>query len=194
MHSRSFRLCQQLLPSLVLWGSSIGITISHALHCPVLMYGHCKPYPAFLNRSDSSSHAVLLHLTLLPLIWHLFFYILFYLFIWPHWVWVAACRIFSCGMWDLVPWQEIEPGCPALEAWTTREVWHLFSWHLFSNYVVRSLRIWIWDIFTFVSPVPPSVAPVLTLNYRLPWHIAAPWLHMVQSFGVAREDSVSPRE
>ena len=36
-------------------------------------------------------------------------------------------RIFSCGMWDLVPWPGIEPGPPALGArslshWTTREV------------------------------------------------------------------------
>ena len=54
--------------------------------------------------------------------------------------------------------------------------------------------MWIWDIFTFVSPGPPSVAPVLTLNYCLPWHIAVPWLHTVQSFWDTREDSVSPRE
>ena len=36
-------------------------------------------------------------------------------------------RIFSCGMWDLVPWPGIEPGPPALGAWrlshrTTRKV------------------------------------------------------------------------
>ena len=27
----------------------------------------------------------------------------FYLFIWMHWVLVAACGLFSCSVWDLVP-------------------------------------------------------------------------------------------
>ena len=64
-----------------------------------------------------------------------------YLFIWPHWVlvvvhgtlvaacgiFIAACGIFSCGMRDLIPWPGMEPGPPALGAWslnhwTTREV------------------------------------------------------------------------
>ena len=40
---------------------------------------------------------------------------------------IAACRTFSCGMWDLVPWPGIEPGPPelatwSLSHWTTREV------------------------------------------------------------------------
>ena len=38
-----------------------------------------------------------------------------------------ACRIFSCGMWNLVPWPGIRPRPPGLWAWilshwTTREV------------------------------------------------------------------------
>ena len=37
-----------------------------------------------------------------------------FLFIWLHRVLVAAFRMFSCGMWDLVPWPGIEPGPPAL--------------------------------------------------------------------------------
>ena len=66
-----------------------------------------------------------------------------YLFTWLHWVLAIACeflhclaahRIFSCtmwtlsgSMWDLVPWPGIEPGSPALGAWslshwTTRKV------------------------------------------------------------------------
>ena len=47
--------------------------------------------------------------------------------IWLPWVLVAALGIFSCGMWNLVPWPRIEPWPPALTAWslsrwTTREV------------------------------------------------------------------------
>ena len=42
-------------------------------------------------------------------------------------IFVVACGIFSCGMWDQVLWQGIEPGPPALGVWslshwTTREV------------------------------------------------------------------------
>ena len=29
---------------------------------------------------------------------------------------VAACEVFSCSMWDLVPWPGIEPGPPAMGA------------------------------------------------------------------------------
>ena len=47
----------------------------------------------------------------------------FYLCIWLCQVLVATWRIFSCGlwtpsMWDLVPWPGIEPGPPALGAWS----------------------------------------------------------------------------
>ena len=38
---------------------------------------------------------------------------LFILFIWLHWVLVATCGIFYCGMWDLVLWSGIEPGLPS---------------------------------------------------------------------------------
>ena len=31
------------------------------------------------------------------------------LFLWLYWVLVAARGIFSCGMWDLLPWPEIGP-------------------------------------------------------------------------------------
>ena len=67
-----------------------------------------------------------------------FIFILFwnYLFIWLCQVLVvapgifeilAACRIFSCEMWNQVPWWGMEPGPPALGVWglshwTTREV------------------------------------------------------------------------
>ena len=32
-----------------------------------------------------------------------FFFFPFKIFIWLHWVFIAACGIFSCSMWDLVP-------------------------------------------------------------------------------------------
>ena len=42
-------------------------------------------------------------------------------------IFVVACRVFSCGMWDLVPRPGMEPKPPALGAWClshwiTREV------------------------------------------------------------------------
>ena len=52
---------------------------------------------------------------------------IFYLFIWLYLVLVTACGIFSCSIWDPVPWPGVEPGAPALgvqslSPWTTREV------------------------------------------------------------------------
>ena len=64
--------------------------------------------------------------------------ILNYLCIWLCLILVVACgtfirgmRIFSCGIWDLVPWSGIKPRAPALRAWslshwTTREVSTLY--------------------------------------------------------------------
>ena len=42
------------------------------------------------------------------------------IFVWLCWVLVVVCEIFSCGMWDLVPWPGIEPRPPALGAWSLR--------------------------------------------------------------------------
>ena len=39
----------------------------------------------------------------------LFFFFNIYLFIWLHWVFAAACGIFSYGTWDLTPQPRIEP-------------------------------------------------------------------------------------
>ena len=55
------------------------------------------------------------------------FFLFILSFVWLHWALVAAHGIFSCGMWDLVPWPGIKPGPPALRIWslshwTTREV------------------------------------------------------------------------
>ena len=49
------------------------------------------------------------------------------LFIWLCQILVVAHGIFSCGMWDLIPWPGIEPGSHALRAqslshWISREV------------------------------------------------------------------------
>ena len=46
----------------------------------------------------------------------LFFCFFQYLFIWLRRVLVVACRIFSCGMWDLVPWAGMESGPSAVGA------------------------------------------------------------------------------
>ena len=32
-------------------------------------------------------------------------------------IFIVACRVFSCGMWDLVPWPEMDLGSLAVEAW-----------------------------------------------------------------------------
>ena len=60
------------------------------------------------------------------LTWFILFFF-FNSFIWLHQVLVVARGIFSCGLWNLVPWLWIEPGLPALgmrnfSNWTTREV------------------------------------------------------------------------
>ena len=62
----------------------------------------------------------------------LWFFKIYFIFIWLCWVLVASCGIFvaacgifscgmralSCGMQDLVPWPGMEPGSPALGAWS----------------------------------------------------------------------------
>ena len=61
---------------------------------------------------------------------------------------VAACGIFSCGMWDLVPWPGIKPepptlGLQSLSHWTTTEVpWCLLT--LWSKGTSLSLtQVWV---------------------------------------------------
>ena len=85
-----------------------------------------KPWGLALSWMQSSSRT-----------WMMVFFFLFlkfiylYLFLWLCWVLVAACKIFSCGMWDPVPRPGTEPGPPALRLqspshWTTREVPGIF--------------------------------------------------------------------
>ena len=62
----------------------------------------------------------------------------FHLFIWLCWVLRAACRIFSCGIRDLVPQPGIQPGPPALGAqslshWITGK-FHLLLFIVFFMY------------------------------------------------------------
>ena len=80
-----------------------------------------------------------------------FYYCALYsLFIWLHWVLVVACGTFcfscgmqalSCGMWDLVLPPGIDPGPPALGAWslshwTTREISALLLSSLVVSYLL----------------------------------------------------------
>ena len=71
--------------------------------------------------------------TMCPIYWFFFFFLKNYLVgCTGSWLQhggsvVAACRIFSCGMWGLVSWSGIKPGPCVLGAWslshwTTREV------------------------------------------------------------------------
>ena len=74
----------------------------------------------------------MLLLVTLELLWQQIFNLLYlfifkYVFISLFQILVVACRIFSCGMWDLVPWPGIEHRPPVLgmcsfNHWTTREV------------------------------------------------------------------------
>ena len=80
------------------------------------------------------------------------------LFIWMCWVLVAACRIFSCSMWDLVLWPGINPGPPALGAqslshWTTRKVYPASL----LKPVFPTCKLEVKFFFsTFISPTPPA--------------------------------------
>ena len=49
-------------------------------------------------------------------------YLFIYLFIWLSLIFIVVYGIFSCSMWDLVPWPRIEPvlGMKSLSHWTSR--------------------------------------------------------------------------
>ena len=72
------------------------------------------------------------------------------------WILVVALRIFSCGMWDLVPWSGIEPGLLATRAWglshwTIRDVLHRNSLNRF--YLSSSFPVHIKILYRF-PPTP----------------------------------------
>ena len=82
---------------------------------------------------------------------------------------VVACGIFSCdiwalscNMWDQVPWTGIEPGPPALEAWssshwTTREV-PVISWSCRHGFYPKKPK-----------RHPSCTPPLLYCKSSLPW-------------------------
>ena len=75
---------------------------------------------------------------------------------------VEACGIFSCGMrtlscsvWDLVPWPGIEPGPPALGAWslshwTTSEVPIYYFFFPFHYHFFFNIFIGVWLLYNGV--------------------------------------------
>ena len=98
---------------------------------------HQQTYKKTYSNSNSSIVSYFLHF---------FFFTVFKIFIWLHWVLVAARRIFlaaACklawGMWDLVPWPGIKPEPHVLEGWSlthwaTREVLaHFNPWPIDFN-------------------------------------------------------------
>ena len=104
-----------------------------------------------------------------------------------HWVFVAACRIFSCGMWDLVPWPGPEPepaplGMWSLSHWTTRS-WYgfsfchlqlrvltynaqkfcsLFSGYLWTSWRNPSLKLYPWS--SNMGPLFKAILPSVNMN------------------------------
>ena len=87
------------------------------------------------------------------------------LFIWLHRVFVAACGIFRCRTWDLVPWPGIKPAPPALWVWglshcTARDIPGLphfwWSWQFVAvlvTYFVRCPSVGIHLIFFLIIRV-----------------------------------------
>ena len=59
--------------------------------------------------------------------YHTLLKVFIFIYVWLHRVLEVACRIFSCGTWDLIPQPGIEPRPPALGAqrlshWATRDI------------------------------------------------------------------------
>ena len=111
------------------------------------------------NLSGSSLHGILqvriLVWVAMPSLFSICF-TYFYSFIWLHQVLVVACRIFSGGMWDQVPWSRIERrppilGAQSLSHWTTMEVSSLYVLNKFckvlcahygSHLVTQKFTLW----------------------------------------------------
>ena len=112
------------------------------------------------------------------------------IFVWLHWVLVAEYKLFTCSMWDLVPWPVMEPWPPelgtwSLSCWSTREVpgfeyflnfgchWEWFF--LFSLFPSLKLDLHLHQILCFSLPYSilwvnsfyPISQDVKTLAWRL---------------------------
>ena len=81
----------------------------------------------------------------------------------------------SCGMWDLVPWPGIEPGCSSLRAqrvshWTSRETPCVFSCvSVFSFLALVCVCVWSLCVslcasLFLSSKVSPSLSPCVYLS------------------------------
>ena len=98
-----------------------------------------------------------------------------HIFIWLCWVLVAArgslifiamWGIFSCSRWDLLPWLGIEPGPPALGAWsfshwTTRELlifpFFIVYFEVQIIYLFIYLFIWLLVLASLSLQPPPEL-------------------------------------
>ena len=122
------------------------------------------------------------------------------LFIWLHQVLVTACKIFSCGlwslnysMWNLVSLTGMEPGPPALGAWslihwTSREVpvasiflknssyFLLLPWPLLIqvNFFCR------WEALTTISTLEVTMTTSSLRTIGLPWVPLHFWMAKTQ--------------
>ena len=86
------------------WGSNTGL-----LHCRQILY-HLSHRVEFKSQSYWWMLACRLFLT------KIFVYLVVLGLTCNNGIFFAICRIFSCSIWDLVPWTGIEPGHPALGA------------------------------------------------------------------------------
>ena len=102
------------------WLGSLCYTTSHQLYISHMVVYMSLCY--FLHLS----HSLLPPLWIFYMFCHLYsdpkIFKYFYLFIWLWQVLFVAHGIFNCNMWDLVPWSGIEPGPPALGAWSLNHV------------------------------------------------------------------------
>ena len=93
--------------------------------------------------------------------------ILMYLLIWLCQVLGAACQLFSCSTWDLVPWLGIKPRPPALGAWslshwTTREVHTMLNVN-HPIYLLYKVKLCLPSIIPFKPRLNPTMLVLLPL-------------------------------
>ena len=109
-------------------------------------------------------------------------------------IFVAVGRIFSCSMWDPVPWPETEPRPPAsgaqsLSLWTTREVPWITSLKTLSPHShIRGYGFNMWNLGRHNAVQTPLVTcrslTLLLLTYVIP-SLLSPWTHFLFFCGFA---------